>query len=147
MQKSMGRYRRRSWEEKCRAVERIKSCRHEKLAQELGITKRQLYNWRREPSVKEHPWEDVTAREKALERESQRLKEALAIKLVEADFLKGCCADGRLDATRQAALARLRLGKDPRRVGFALNQKGGTIRGQLKGLLCRKPHLDRRLIY
>lgn len=69
----MRRYRRWSFEEKSRAVERMKSCRHEKLAAELGITKRQLYNWRRELWVKEHPWVDSSAREKALERENRGL--------------------------------------------------------------------------
>lgn len=97
----MRRYRRWTWEEKCRAVERMKSCRHEKLAQELGITKRQLYTWRRELWVKEHPWAEGSAREKALERENQRLKEALATKVLEADFLQGVLR--RLEARRQPA--------------------------------------------
>jgi transposase-like protein len=95
----MRRYRRWTWEEKRQAVERMTSCRHEKLAAEIGIPKRQLYEWRRELWAREHPMEVENAREKALERENQRLKEALATKMLEADFLQGVLR--RIEARRR----------------------------------------------
>jgi len=95
----MRKYRRWTMEEKRQAVERMPSCRHEELAREIGIPKRQLYLWRREVWEKDHPRESGSARERALERENQRLKEALATKVLEADFLQGVLR--RLEARRQ----------------------------------------------
>lgn len=95
----MRRYRRWSEEEKRRAVERMASCRHEELARELGIAKRQLYMWRRELWEKEHPRAKGSVREQALERENQRLKELLATRSLEVDFLQGVLR--RWEARRQ----------------------------------------------
>lgn len=95
----MRRYRNWTQEEKRRAVERMSSCRHEELAQEIGISKRQLYTWRKELWAKEHPKPKGSAREQALERENQRLKDALATKVLEADFLQGVLR--RWEARRQ----------------------------------------------
>jgi transposase-like protein len=92
--------RRWSLEEKQRAVERMRSCGHEQLAKELGVHRRQLYAWRMElqhrlgapPSV---------GREQKLEQENQQLREALARKVLEADFLQGALR--RIEARRQAS--------------------------------------------
>jgi transposase-like protein len=92
-------YRRWTMEQKRQAVERMARCRHEELAAEIGIPKRQLYMWRREVWEKDHARETGSARERALERENQRLKEALATKVLEADFLQGVLR--RLEARRQ----------------------------------------------
>lgn len=90
-------YRVWSLEEKRAAVERMQSCRHQKLADELGIPKRLLYSWRK------HLWRLATATEdsraEALEQENRRLKQALATKVLEADFFKGVLR--RIEARRQ----------------------------------------------
>jgi transposase-like protein len=92
-------YRRWTMEEKRRAVERMRICRHEKLAQELGIPKRQLYYWRKELLHLDRMGEAGTNREEALGRENRRLKEALATKVVETDFLRGVLR--RIEARRR----------------------------------------------
>ena len=86
----MRRNRRWTVEEKRQAVERMSSCRHAKLAAEIGIPQRQLYSWRKDLKKLEEP-EEVSgwSREKRLERENEQLKQALAKKVVEADFLQG----------------------------------------------------------
>lgn len=100
----MRRYRRWTLEQKRQAVERMSSCRHEKLAEEIGIPKRQLYSWRKElRGCVEGPLEEGAevrnSREKRLERENEQLKQALATKVVEADFLQGVLR--RIEARRQ----------------------------------------------
>src|SRR5262249_13228638 len=80
------RYRRWSWEQKRRAVERMKSCSPQELAEELGIHKRQLYEWR--DQLRRHRGEPPT-REEQLKREIQQLREALGKKVLEVDFLQG----------------------------------------------------------
>jgi transposase-like protein len=95
----MRKYRRWTMEQKRQAVERMAAGKHEELAREIGIPKRQLYLWRREVWEKDHPRESGSARERALERENQRLKEALATKVLEADFLQGVLL--RLEARRR----------------------------------------------
>jgi transposase-like protein len=85
--------------EKRSAVDRMSSEKHAGLAAELGISKRQLYAWRdlfrrlKEGSQREG------SRERALERENRKLKEALATKVLEADFLQGVLH--RIEARRQ----------------------------------------------
>ena len=85
----------RGWtlEQKRQAVERMATCRHAKLAAEIGIPQRQLYSWRKDLQPKS------SSREKMLEGENQRLKEALATKVVEADFLQGVLR--RIEAQRR----------------------------------------------
>lgn len=99
----MRRYRRWTLEQKRQAVERMSSCRHEKLAEEIGIPKRQLYSWRKQVRRGEGLEQDEQAsngsREKRLERENEQLKQALATKVVEADFLQGVLR--RIEARRQ----------------------------------------------
>lgn len=98
MAKSEKKYRRRSWEEKRRAVERMKNCSPEQLAQELGIHKRQLYEWR--DQLRRHRGEPPT-REEQLKREIQQLRAALGKKVLEVDFLQGALR--RIEARRQAS--------------------------------------------
>ena len=96
----MRRYRRWTLDEKRQAVERMSSCRHAKLAAEIGIPQRQLYSWRKDLKQLQEP-EEVRgrSREKRLERENEQLKQALAKKVVEADFLQGVLR--RIEARRQ----------------------------------------------
>lgn len=93
----MGEYRRWSWEEKRLAVERMSTCRHQQLAREIGIPKRQLYSWREQLQRRGRPAED--SREKTLERENELLKQVLATKVLEADFLQGVLR--RIEARRR----------------------------------------------
>jgi transposase-like protein len=91
-------------EQKRQAVERMSSCRHAKLAEEIGIPQRQLYSWRQDlrrvDGLEEGPQEvSNRSREKRLERENEQLKQALATKVVEADFLQGVLR--RIEARRQ----------------------------------------------
>ena len=99
----MRRYRRWTLEQKRQAVERMSSCRHEKLAEEIGIPKRQLYSWRKDLRRLERDLEEgaevCNSREKRLERENEQLKQALATKVLEADFLQGVLR--RIEARRQ----------------------------------------------
>ena len=98
----MRRYRRWTVEEKRQAVERMSSCRHAKLAAEIGIPQRQLYSWRKDlKKLEQEEPEQVRggSREKRLERENEQLKQALAKKVVEADFLQGVLR--RIEARRQ----------------------------------------------
>jgi transposase-like protein len=91
-------YRRWSWEEKRRAVERMKSCSPQKLAHELGIHKRQLYEWR--DQLRRHRGEPPT-REEQLKREIEQLRAALGKKVLEVDFLQGALR--RIEARRRAS--------------------------------------------
>ena len=92
--------RRWSLEEKRRAVERMGSCRHQELADELGVDRRQLYAWRMELQRKlEEPVGE--GREQQLERENRQLREILARKVLEADFLQGALR--RIEARRRAS--------------------------------------------
>src|SRR6476646_11813668 len=80
------RYRRWSWEDKRRAVERMKTVSSQELAAELGIHKRQLYEWR--DQLRQHRGQPPT-REEQLRRENQQLRAALGRKALEVDFLQG----------------------------------------------------------
>jgi len=77
----------------------MRICRHEKLAEELGVDKRQLYNWRKELLRLNRLGEAEKSREDALMRENQRLKQALATKVLEADFCEGALR--RIEARRR----------------------------------------------
>lgn len=92
--------RRWSFADKQRAVERMKSCHHEELAEELGIHKRQLYAWRMEVRRKLGLLPKVAGEQK-LEQENRQLREALARKVLEVDFLQGALR--RIEARRQAS--------------------------------------------
>jgi transposase-like protein len=92
------RYRRWSWEQKRRAVERMDRCSPQALAKELGIHKRQLYEWR--DQLRRRRGEPPT-REDQLKRENQQLREALGRKVLEVDFLQGALR--RIEARRRAS--------------------------------------------
>lgn len=93
--------RRWSLEQKQEAVARMTSCRHEQLAKELGIQRRQLYAWRMELRGREGRQCPVPGPEQRLEHENRRLREALANKVLEADFLQGALR--RIEARRQSS--------------------------------------------
>ncbi len=99
----MRRYRRWTMEQKRQAVERMSSCRHAKLAEEIGIPQRQLYSWRKDlrraEGLEEGGQVRKPSREQRLERENEQLKQALATKVLEADFLQGVLR--RIEARRQ----------------------------------------------
>jgi len=92
------RNRRWSWEDKQRALERMKTMGSQELADELGIHKRQLYEWR--DQLRRHRGEPPT-REEQLKRENQQLREALGRKVLEVDFLQGALR--RIGARRPAS--------------------------------------------
>ena len=82
-------YRVWSLEQKRAAVAQMESCKHALLAAELGIAKRVLYSRREHLRRLEEKAKREGSRERALERENRKLKEALATKVLEADFLQG----------------------------------------------------------
>jgi transposase-like protein len=86
-------------EEKRAAVDRMQSCRHAKLAADLGISKRLLYSWRKHLWRLEQKADPSGSRERALELENRQLQQALATKVLEADFLQGVLR--RIEARRQ----------------------------------------------
>jgi len=90
-------YRTWSLEEKRAAVART----HTLLAAELGIHKRVLYAWRERARLLEQRAKRELTRDRALERENLRLKQALATKVLEADFLQGVLR--RIEAQRRPA--------------------------------------------
>ncbi len=85
--------------EKRAAVDRMSVERHGGLAAELGISKRQLYAWRDLFRRLKETAQREGSRERALERENRKLKEALATKVLEADFLQGVLR--RIEARRR----------------------------------------------
>jgi transposase-like protein len=99
----MRRYRRWTIAQKRQVVERMSSCRHAKLAEEIGIPQRQRYSWRKDlrrlQGAEEGEEVSNRSREKRLERENEQLKQALGKKVVEADFLQGVLR--RIEARRQ----------------------------------------------
>ena len=98
----MGKQRNRRWslEEKRRVVERMESCRHQDLADELEVDRRQLYAWRMQVR-REAEGPVGEGREQQLEREVRQLREALGRKVMEADFLRGALR--RIEARRQSS--------------------------------------------
>jgi transposase-like protein len=66
------------------------TCKHERLAQEIGIPKSQLYSWRKDlQRLQKIAAERGSSNERMLRNENRRLKEALVGKVMEADFLQG----------------------------------------------------------
>lgn len=97
----MGRgYRLWSLAEKRAAVDRMGLCMHGALAAELGVSKRQLYAWRDQVRRLDQAGAvRPSSRERTLERENGKLKEALATKVLEADFFRGVLR--RIEARRR----------------------------------------------
>ena len=80
------------------AVERMKGCQNVRaLAKELGVDLRGLYRWRQrlDPEAAE------PKREAGRDKEVDRLKRALAEKVLEVDFLRG--ALHKIEARRQGS--------------------------------------------
>jgi transposase-like protein len=92
-------YRKWSLEEKRSAVARMESVTHGALAAELGVERSVLYHWRAYLLRLDRKAKREGSRERALERENLRLKQALATKVLEADFLQGVLR--RIEARRQ----------------------------------------------
>jgi len=91
----MKKWRRHTLEFKRQAVERMKTCENiEALANELKIQRKLLYTWRYQFEGRPEPRRTnygVTAeerKEKQLRDEMNRLKSALAERVLENDFLK-----------------------------------------------------------
>jgi transposase-like protein len=76
----------------------MKTISPQKLAEELGIHKRQLYEWR--DQLRRHRGEPPT-REEQLKQEIQQLRAALGKKVLEVDFLQGALR--RIEARRRAS--------------------------------------------
>jgi transposase-like protein len=74
------------------ALERLRSCGHiGKLCEELGVNRSTLGQWRRQMEARHE--QTTTSRVapagETLEQENRRLKQALAEKVLEMDFLQG----------------------------------------------------------
>jgi transposase-like protein len=85
------------------AVERMRTCDDvEGLAQELGVTRRCLYKWRRKLETVEPGEEAARSGTRATfhRRENERLKRLLAEKTLEVDFFKGALQ--KVEARRQS---------------------------------------------
>lgn len=85
------------------AVERMRTCDDVgELAQELGVTRRCLYKWRRKLEMVE-PGEEASrpgTRTASYRREIQQLQRLLAEKSLEVDFFKGALQ--KVEARRQS---------------------------------------------
>jgi len=93
---------RRRWtmEQKKVAVKRMRDCKPTQLAKEIGIDKRELYRWR--DQVNKHLGAGAEAKpEGNLKRENRQLRETLARKVMEVDFLQGALR--RIEARRQGS--------------------------------------------
>ena len=102
----------RHWtvEEKRAAVERMKSCGHDKLAAELKGQRRQLYAWRAQLKRLDAGGSAAPeSKKQQRKQEKQCLQAALANKVWKWNFPKMPCAESRLDAGAAAAVARLHL--------------------------------------
>lgn len=86
--------------EKRAAVERMKSCGHDKLASELKVQRRQLYAWRAQVQRVDQGLVDSRGSKKDVDEENQRLKQALAEKVLEVEFFKGALR--RIEARRRS---------------------------------------------
>ncbi|HZL69480.1 MAG TPA: transposase [Candidatus Limnocylindrales bacterium] len=95
----------RSWtvEQKRAAVERMKSCGHDKLAAKLKVQRRQLYAWRAQLKRLDAGGSVAAENKKDQQREQekQRLQAALASKVLEVEFFKGALR--RIEARRQSS--------------------------------------------
>jgi transposase-like protein len=83
------------------AVERMKSCGHDKLALELKIQRRQLYAWRAQLQRLDKGLSGNRGSKKDVEEENQRLKQALGEKVLEVEFFRGALR--RIEARRRAS--------------------------------------------
>jgi predicted transcriptional regulator len=89
---------------KKRAVKRMQKEKNVGLlAQELGVSRKTLYEWKNSQLGRAKPVKEPEPREKKLQEEIQRLKESLANRTVEVDFFKGALQ--RVKARRQGITA------------------------------------------
>lgn len=81
----------RQWtlEEKRQAVERMKSCGHDKLAKEWKVERRQLYRWRAQLKGVDSGLSQEWGSKKDLRRENRQMKELVATQALEIQFFKG----------------------------------------------------------
>jgi len=73
------------------ALERLRTCMHiGRLCEELGVSPSTLKRWRKEAAAR-HDRAPVTGQPsgETVEQENRRLKQALAEKVLEVDFLEG----------------------------------------------------------
>jgi hypothetical protein len=87
--------------EKRAAVERMRSCGHDKLASELKIQRRQLYAWRAQLKRLDSGLSSKTGTRKDSGEEVRRLQEALAKKVLEVEFFRGALR--RIEARRRSS--------------------------------------------
>jgi hypothetical protein len=93
------RIRRWTLAEKRAAVERMKSCGHDKLAAELKIQRRQLYAWRAQLKRLDSGLSSDRGSRKDSAGETRRMQEALAKKVLEVEFFRGALR--RIEARRR----------------------------------------------
>ncbi len=85
-----------------KAVERMRTCESvARLAEELGVTPRCLYKWRRKFDLAESGEELArpSTHEASFRKQAQQLKRLLAEKVLEVDFFKGALQ--KIEARRQ----------------------------------------------
>jgi hypothetical protein len=87
--------------EKRAAVERMKSCGHDKLAAELKIQRRQLYAWRAQLKRLDSGLSSDRGSRKDSVEEIRRLQEALGKKVLEVEFFRGALR--RIEARRRSS--------------------------------------------
>jgi transposase-like protein len=97
-------WKKKSPEFKKQAVERMQEAKDlGLLAEDLGVSVRTLYRWKDIQLGRVKPVREPQPREKKLEEEIQRLKQALANRTLEVDFFKGALQ--RVKARRQGNTA------------------------------------------
>ena len=84
-------------------VERMKTCPNiTALAEELGLVRRLLYDWKSQLEPRPEGQAEPRQRESVLNREVKRLQRALAEKTLEVDFFKGALQ--KVEARRQQSV-------------------------------------------
>jgi transposase len=86
-----------------KAVQRMRTCENVlQLAEELGVTPRCLYKWRRQFDLAESGEELArpSTHEAFFRKQAQQLKRILAEKVLEVDFFKGALQ--KIEARRQS---------------------------------------------
>ena len=107
----MKKWRRHTKEFKRQAIERMKTCENiEALAQELNVQRKLLYTWKYQFEGRPEPRHanyGITAeerREKQLQNEVNKLKSALADRVLENDFLKSALLRVEEERRRKSAI-------------------------------------------
>lgn len=79
----------------------MKVCGHDQLAAELKIQRRQLYAWRAQLKRYDRGLSSDRGSKKDVEQENERLKKALAEKVLEVEFFRGALR--RIEARRRGS--------------------------------------------